>query len=84
MTTGVISVDDTTYVLLASTDALVQNTSAYPVRIVFAASLPSVGSVGSVLEAGGAIQKVGDFPAGSIYGRSDLANRTCSVAVSGI
>tara|TARA_R110000803_G_scaffold13482_1_gene37877 strand:- start:24701 stop:24955 length:255 start_codon:yes stop_codon:yes gene_type:complete len=83
MTTAVTAVDDTVYVLLTAADALVQNTSSYPIRVIFAGSLPSVNDANyHTIDPTQAVLKSAGLPAGNIYARSHLADRTCTVSVS--
>lgn len=83
MTTAIQNVDDTTYTQLAVADALVQNTSAYPIRVIFNGSLPAVDAVAfHTLVSGDAILKSSGLPSGNIYARCDRVGKTSSVVVS--
>lgn len=83
MATVDTTVDDSIYVLLTAADSLVQNVSAYPVRIIFALALPSVADTNfHTLTSGEAILKSGGLPVGNIYARADIAGRDVKLAFS--
>ena len=74
MTTAIELVDETAYVLLTASDALVQNNSAYNVRVIFHTSLPAVDATAfHIVPPGQAIIKTSGVPAGNIYARCDKA-----------
>jgi hypothetical protein len=83
MATVNVTVDSSVYVLLTAADSLIQNVSAYPLRVIFSASLPAVGVLNyHTLVAGDAILKSGGLPAGNIYARADIVGRDCKVVYS--
>lgn len=83
MATTTIPVDSTTYVLITTNDALVQNTSIYGCYVVFDVSLPAVDTTHRhLLSSGQAITKSSGSPAGNIYARAVDNNRIVYVAVS--
>ena len=83
MTTTSIQVGSSAYVEVSTGDALVQNSSAYPIFTVFANSLPSVNTTDRhVLRPGEAITKSGGIPTGNIYCRSAIEDYVANVAIS--
>ncbi len=78
-----VTVDSTTYVLLTPSDALVQNVSSYPLRIIFASTLPAVDDPNyHLILPSNALMKSGGLPTGNIYARADVAGEDCKVIYS--
>ena len=83
MATVNTTVDSTVYVLLTPADVLVQNVSSYPLRVVFAVSLPAVGATNyHILKPTEAILKSGGLPTGNVYVRADVTGEDCKVSYS--
>lgn len=83
MPTSTTSVDSTAYTLLTATNALVQNTSSYPVRIVFDTVLPTAGHTNyHTLLPSQAIVKSDGVPGGNIYARCENDGVSSDVSVS--
>lgn len=83
MATVSTTVDSTAYVLLTAADALVQNESSYPLRVIFAPSLPAAGDTNfHTLVSNQAILKSGGLPTGNIYARADVVGEDCKISVS--
>ena len=82
MATSIVNVADTAYSLLTSTNALIQNTSSYRVKVVFAASLPAANAKGHSLDSGQAISITSGVPADNAYGICVDKGRTADIAVS--
>lgn len=83
MATTVVNVADTVYSLLTSTNALIQNTSSYPVHIVFASSLPAPGATNfHTLQPGQAVSVTSGVPSDNAYGICAYEGNTASIAVS--
>ena len=82
MASTLIQCDDSAYVLASSSDGLLQNTSPSDLRVIFAASLPSVSADNfHILSKGQSIGKAGGTPSGNIYIRSQ-DGRTNNVVFS--
>lgn len=83
MATTVVSVTASAYSLLTVNDALVQNISSYPIRVVFDTSLPAQDTANfHTLLPGQALPKTVGVPVGNIYARCENTAFTSDVAVS--